>query len=42
VIPTKTPYGYLWPQVDGNGNLMSGPNAGSSPTPINPNFGSVR
>jgi hypothetical protein len=42
VIPTKTPYGYLWPQVDGSGNLISGPNAGSPPNPINPNFGSVR
>ena len=31
VIPTKTPYGYLWPQVDANGNLTSGPNAGKRP-----------
>ena len=42
VIPTKTQFGYLWPQVDINGNLTSGPNAGSPPLPINPNFGSVR
>jgi hypothetical protein len=42
VIPTKTSVGYLWPQVDGNGNLLSGPNAGNPPNPINPNFGSVR
>ena len=42
VIPALSPYGYLWPQVDGNGNLMSGPSAGSAPNPINPNFGSVR
>jgi hypothetical protein len=42
VLPTKTPYGYLWPQVDANGNLTSGPGAGSPPNPINPNFGSVR
>jgi len=42
VIPTKTQYGYLWPQVDINGNLTSGPNAGSPPSTINPNFGSVR
>jgi hypothetical protein len=42
VIPTKTPQGYLWPQVDINGNLTSGPNAGSPPSPINPNFGSIR
>jgi hypothetical protein len=42
VIPTKTPFGYLWPQVDSGGNLVSGPNAGSTPNPINPNFGSVR
>ncbi len=26
VIPTKTSAGYLWPQVDANGNLTSGPN----------------
>jgi hypothetical protein len=42
VIPTKGPYGYLWPQVDANGNLTTGPNAGNQPLPINPNFGSVR
>jgi hypothetical protein len=42
VIPTLTQYGYLWPQVDGNGNLATGPNAGNQPNPINPNFGSVR
>jgi outer membrane receptor protein involved in Fe transport len=42
VLPTKTPYGYLWPQVDANGNLTSGPNAGNPPSTINPNFGSVR
>lgn len=38
----KTPAGYLWPQVDVNGNLISGPNAGNSPDPINPKFGSIR
>jgi hypothetical protein len=42
VLPTKTSAGYLWPQVDVNGNLMSGPNAGSPPSRINENFGSVR
>ena len=42
VLPTKTPYGYLWPQVDASGNLTIGPNAGSPPNTINPNFGSVR
>jgi hypothetical protein len=42
VIPTKTPYGYLWPQVDANGNLTTGPNAGNPPTRINPAFGSIR
>jgi hypothetical protein len=42
VIPTKTPAGYLWPQVDVNGNLTTGPNAGNPPNPINPAFGSVR
>ena len=42
VIPTKTPYGYLWPQVDINGNLTTGPNAGNPPSTINPNYGSIR
>jgi hypothetical protein len=42
IIPTPTSAGYLWPQVDGKGNLLSGPNAGNAPNPINPNFGSVR
>jgi carboxypeptidase family protein/TonB-dependent receptor-like protein len=42
IIPTKTSVGYLWPQVDVNGNLMSGPNAGNPPDPINPNYGSIR
>jgi hypothetical protein len=42
VLPTKTSAGYLWPQVDMNGNQLNGPNAGSPPNPINPNFGSVR
>lgn len=42
VIPTRTQYGYLWPQVDVGGNLTSGPNAGNAPMPINPKFGSVR
>jgi hypothetical protein len=43
VIPTLTPFGYLWPQVDINGNATSGPNAGINPPPIiNPNFGSIR
>jgi len=41
VIPTKTSAGYLWPQVDVNGNLTTGPNAGNPPSPINPNFGSI-
>jgi len=42
IIPTPTSIGYLWPQVDVSGNLLSGPNAGNPPNPINPNFGSVR
>jgi hypothetical protein len=42
VIPTKTQYGYLWPQVDIGGNLTSGPNAGSPPLTVNPNYGSIR
>ena len=47
VIPTKTSAGYLWPQVDVNGNLTTGPNgsdpaACAPPNTINPAFGSVR
>jgi hypothetical protein len=54
VIPTKTPYGYLWPQVDVLGNTYvpgqcnqtdpngSDPAQCAAPNPINPNFGSVR
>jgi hypothetical protein len=42
VVPTKSQYGYLWPQVDVNGNLTSGPNAGNAPPTINPNYGSIR
>ena len=42
VIPPLSQYGYLWPQVDVNGNQTTGPNAGNPPIPINPNFGSVR
>ena len=41
VLPTKTPYGYLYPQVDANGNLTSGPNAGMPEMRFNP-YGSVR
>jgi hypothetical protein len=39
VIPTKTSAGYLWPQVDVNGNLLT---TGQAPLRINPHFGSVR
>jgi hypothetical protein len=42
VVPTKTQFGYLWPQVDIAGNLTSGPNAGKPPATVNPNFGSIR
>jgi outer membrane receptor protein involved in Fe transport len=41
-IPILTSSGYLWPQVDVNGNLTTGTNAGQPLQPINPNFGSVR
>jgi len=41
-IPTVTSAGYLWPQVDANGNLTSGPNAGNPPDPLNPAYGSIR
>ena len=42
VLPTKTPLGYLFPQIDADGNLTQGPNAGLPPQTINPKFGSVR
>lgn len=53
VLPTKTPYGYLFPQVDVLGNIYtpqcnqtdpngSDPSQCIPPNPINPNFGSVR
>jgi hypothetical protein len=47
VMPTKTSYGYLWPQVDVNGNLVTpqctaDPTQCSPPLTINPNYGSVR
>jgi hypothetical protein len=42
VMPTLTSAGYLWPQVDVNGNLLTGPNAGNPPATINPYFGSIR
>ena len=41
VLPTKTPYGYLYPQIDINGNLTHGPNTGLPPVRFNP-YGSVR
>jgi hypothetical protein len=42
VLPTLTSAGYLFPQVDADGNLISGPNAGNPPSRINENFGSIR
>jgi hypothetical protein len=53
VIPTKTPFGYLWPKVDVLGNIYtsqcnqtdpkgSDPAPCVAPNPINPNFGSIR
>lgn len=54
VIPTKTPFGYLWPRVDVLGNIYvpgqcnqtdpngSDPSQCAPPNTINPNFGSVR
>jgi outer membrane receptor protein involved in Fe transport len=53
VLPTKTPYGYLWPKVDALGNLFTAqcnqldPGGAdlpqcAPPNPINTNFGSVR
>ncbi|GAC1434947.1 MAG: hypothetical protein NVSMB58_22200 [Terriglobales bacterium] len=54
VLPTKTPLGYLWPQVDALGNLYSAnqcnqtdpngsdPSGCLPPNPINTNYGSIR
>ncbi|MGH9680801.1 MAG: hypothetical protein ACRD4Y_12695, partial [Candidatus Acidiferrales bacterium] len=42
VLPTLSSAGYLWPQVDNSGNLLSGPNVGNPPNLLNPKFGSVR
>jgi len=53
VLPTKTPYGYLWPKVDVLGNIFtpqcnqtdpngSDPAQCAPPNTINPAFGSVR
>ena len=42
VLPTLTSVGYLFPQVDADGNLISGPNAGNPPSRINENYGSMR
>jgi outer membrane receptor protein involved in Fe transport len=53
VLPTKTPFGYLWPKVDVLGNIYSAtcnqtdPNGAdpaqcAPPNPVNTNFGSVR
>src|SRR6202140_2723507 len=54
VLPTKTPYGYLWPKVDVLGNIYSSslcnqtdPNGTDDPScvppnPVNTNYGSVR
>ncbi|HZI58820.1 MAG TPA: TonB-dependent receptor, partial [Verrucomicrobiae bacterium] len=42
IMPVKTPFGYLWPQVDANGNLVGGPNAGQAAVPFNQNFGAIR
>ena len=42
ILPTKTSAGYLWPQIDVNGNLTSGPNVGNPPDPFNPAYNSVR
>lgn len=41
VLPNKTAAGYLWPQVDAQGNLLSGPNPGSAPATLNPNAGRI-
>jgi hypothetical protein len=47
VLPKKTPFGYLWPQVDINGNFLTpqctaDPTQCVSPSLLNPNFGSIR
>ncbi|HWO35076.1 MAG TPA: TonB-dependent receptor, partial [Candidatus Acidoferrum sp.] len=54
VVPTKTPFGYLWPKVDAQGNVFSpicnstdangaaDPSSCAPPATINPNYGSIR
>jgi Carboxypeptidase regulatory-like domain/TonB-dependent Receptor Plug Domain len=54
VLPTKTPSGYLWPQVDVLGNIfipgqcnqldptLTDPAQCVGPSTLNPNFGSIR
>jgi hypothetical protein len=42
ILPTLTPAGYLWPQVDADGNLTQGPNAGNPPDSFNPTYNSIR
>jgi hypothetical protein len=42
VIPMKTQFGYLYPQVDAGGNQLTGPNMGNAPIPVNSHFGSIR
>jgi hypothetical protein len=41
VFPSKTVAGYLWPQVDAQGNLLNGPNKGNVPATLNPNAGRI-
>jgi hypothetical protein len=38
-IPVKTSAGYLWPQVDNGGNLLT---TGNPPDPINTHYSSIR
>src|SRR5258708_1662142 len=40
-LPGKTSAGDLWPQVDANGNLTTGPNAGNPPNLLNPAYSSI-
>jgi hypothetical protein len=40
-LPTKVAGRYVWPQVDVDGNLLTGPHAGNPPDTINSKFGSI-
>jgi hypothetical protein len=42
VLPTKTPFGYVWPYVHDPNGPPPGGNEGAALDPLNTNFGSIR